>query len=209
VKSLHACAKCQRHGTQNQAALPLWPWGTFPTCQGKQRHVGNVPHAMRRQQGSQPENQAVSEHLKQLKYPSFGAVGEGRFREIKKIVRNNYLLIVYGQKSNVRSVNRVHNGPCRQRKVNEFRGLTMAEHCAFAFAALYNALHNGPLARLNPDTVRPKNASVIYFLPPSNSHFSEKKPASTMPAGVRGVAGWVTSKIAQSGNLGTWRALLR
>jgi len=125
------------HGTQNQATLPLWPWGTFPTCQRKQRHVGNVPHAMRRQLGSQTENQPVSEHEKQLKFPSFGAVGEGRFREIKKIVRNNYLLIVYGQKRNVRSVNRVYNGPFRQRKVNKDRGFAMPEHCTFGLFALY------------------------------------------------------------------------
>jgi len=77
-------------------------------------------------------------------------VGLGKidFVKSKKIVRNNYLLIVYGQKSNVHAVNRVYNGPCRQRKVNEFRGFTMPEHCTFALAALYNALHNGPLGTI-------------------------------------------------------------
>jgi len=38
-------------------------------------------------------------------------------------------------------MNRLHNAPSRQRKVNEFRGLTMPEHCAFTFVAL----HNGPV----------------------------------------------------------------
>jgi len=53
----------------------------------------------------------------------------------------------------VRSVNRVYNAPLRQRKVNKDRGLTMPEHCTFAFAALYN----GPLlAPINPENVRPK-----------------------------------------------------
>ena len=61
------------------------------------------------------------------------------------------------QKRKVGTLNRVYNAPFRQRKVNKVRGLTMPEHCTFAFAALYN----GPLlAQMIPEMVRPKNDSV-------------------------------------------------
>jgi len=66
---------------------PPWRYSRGARFQRARESSGtleNVPHALRRQRGSQPENQAVSEHQEQLKFPSFGAFWEGRFREIKK-----------------------------------------------------------------------------------------------------------------------------
>src|SRR5271157_4224786 len=50
----------------------------------------------------------------------------------------------YDQKRIVCSVNRVHNGPLRQRKVANIDGVAAAKHCANGTGAL----HNGP--RLTP-----------------------------------------------------------
>jgi hypothetical protein len=64
--------------------------------------------------------------------------GRSIWRFQKKIVISACRLVFYGQNRNVRSVNRVYNGPMQQRKVTYFERVTIAEHCTFALAALYN-----------------------------------------------------------------------
>jgi len=65
----------------------------------------------------------LSADLANKKWHLLVRAGKIDFVKPKKIVKSAYLLIVYGQKSNVRTMNRMYNGPLGSAKSFHIEGL--------------------------------------------------------------------------------------